>query len=347
MSRWIPDLQPRFESDQRTWMEWLVRNFEKLSRWTSIQPEPEVVSYGASITFNAGDGTPHGDLNATDFTGHQYAAGTALTILSNAVVTFGHNAIGYIWTGPTGVTVGLGGSHTAVATDLTPIGTADHNILTNRNLADQHPTAAITNLDNDQAVQDSRLTTLEQHPPRTDNPHQVTHDQLVGQSPEPDPHPVYQKKLPGMAMFGDADNFTLNTTASKLVNYTQSGEWNWTDQDDIDPVNGEMTIPQDGVYSVVGAVIGYQGNDTKEEWMEMRLHVVGANPSAGEYRVAEREIPTDKTDIRSLLFTATRLLYANDVLSLWVWGSTGLGTFDVDGTTFEVIQIAEIGDLAP
>ena len=305
------------------------------------------VTYGATITDDAGDGTPHGDLNATNFTGHPYAEGTALRIQANAVVTFGHKAIAYLWTGPSDVTVGIGGSHTAVATDLTPIGTADHALLVNREAANAHPQSAVTSLVTDQQTQDNRLTSLEQHPPLQTNPHQVTHDQLVGISPEPDPHPQYAKKLPGMVMFGGASNFTLNTTESKLINYPGACQWNWTDQGDIDPVAGEITIPQEGIYSITGGLIGYQGNDTKEEWMEMRMQIASANPSAGTYLVAEREIPTDKTNIRSLLSTAVRRLYQNDVISLWIWGSTGLGTFTVDSTTFEVVQIAEISDLAP
>ena len=164
-------------------------------------------------------------------------------------------------------------------------------------------------------------------------------------SPEPDPHPQYQKKLPGMVLGGGADNFTLNTTQSKLVNYPLAGQWNWTDQDDIDPAAGEITIPATGIYTVTGSLIGYQGNTNKEEWMEMRFRVV--NGGTTDYRVAEREIPTDKTDIRSLLFTLTRVFTAGDVLSLWVWGSTGLGTFTVDATTFEVIKIAEQSDIVP
>ena len=308
----------------------------------------EVLTYGALI---AGTGDVWTDVNATDFTDHPYAIGTALEIKANSVVTFGHNGVSYLWQGPRGVTVGVGGSHVSVADDYSPLGTADHSLLNKRDIADAHPTLSITGLDIKQTEQDSAIaantTLINNHKATNNQDHQITHDDLVGINPEPDPHPVYQKKLPGTAMFGDANNFTLNTTESKLVNYTNAGQWNWTDQDDVDPVNGEITIPQDGIYTITGALIGYQGNDNKEEWMEMRLHIVGTNPSAGEFRVAEREIPTDKTDIRSLLFTATRRLYANDVASLWVWGSTGLGTFDVDGTTFEIVQIAEIGDLAP
>lgn len=357
--RWVPELPLARDILPEEALEWLIRSYRSISDWSQkVQNEINqlagTITYGAQITFNAGDGTPHGDLNATDFTGHPYASPTiptALFIESNHIVTFGHNAIAYLWTGPTNVTVGIGGSYTAISTDLTPIGTADHTILVNRSNADQHPTAAITGLDAKQASQDSNISAntglINTHKATNNQDHQITHDMLVGQSPEPDPHPVYSKKLPGMAMFGDADDFTLNTTQSKLVNYEVAAQWNWTDQNDVDPANGEITIPQEGIYTVTGTLIGNQGNTNKEEWMEMRLVITGGNPSAGTYTVAEREIPTDKTSLRSLLSTFTRRLYTGDVLSLWIWGSTGLGTFSVDGTTFEVIQISEISGLTP
>lgn len=126
----------------------------------------------------AGTGNVEDDFNATDFTGHPNANGTALVIEPYNLLIIGHQNVAYIWIGPTGVEVGVGGNYTAVNSDFQPLGTADHALLTNRDAMDQHPQSAITNLVADQATQDSRLTTLEQHPPRTDNPHQVTHAQL-------------------------------------------------------------------------------------------------------------------------------------------------------------------------
>ena len=347
--RWVPELPPRRGEWTDTVLEWLIRSFRKISQWSEqIQREianlSGIVTYGAQIAFNAGDGTPHGDLNATDFTGHPYADATVTTALfieSNHIVTFGHNAVAYLWTGPTDVTVGVGGSHTAVATDLTPVGTADHNILTNRTLADQHPTAAITGLDAKQASQDSNISNntglINTHKATNNQDHQITHDMLVGQSPEPDPHPQYQQKQPAMILGGTTDNFTLNTTDSKLVNYSLYGETNTSGQ--IDPINGEITVPAAGVYTITANVAGAQGNSTKEEWIEIRLDLNGMDRGS----IAFLDVTTDKTTYRQLITVATRQFNAGDVLSLYMWASAGLGTFTVGGTSFEVSRVAEQG----
>lgn len=51
MIKWTPELQPRVQADQRTWMEWIVRNLEKLSRWTAshlsnADPHPQYALEG-------------------------------------------------------------------------------------------------------------------------------------------------------------------------------------------------------------------------------------------------------------------------------------------------------------
>ena len=348
---WKSDLPPNLQAPRRELVEWLVRNFRGLHYWSveidnSIEGLEGIVTYGASITDDAGDGTAHGDLNATDFTGHQYAdpdVPTSLQILSNAVVTFGHKAIAYQWQGPSDVTLGIGGSYTAIATDLVPIGTADHNILVNRSLADQHPTSAITGLDTKQASQDADILAntqnINNHKADYNNPHQVNHSQLPDVDPDPnDPHPIYQKVLPSIVMGGTTDSFTLNTTDSKLVNYSLSGEFGGS-VGNVDPTTGEITIPSDGIYTVTANVLGDQGNDTKEEWIELKLDVtvVGATRDI----IGFLDVTTDKTSTRQLISIATRGFQAGAVLSLWMWASSGLGTFTVYGTSFEVHKLSE------
>ena len=295
----------------------------------------EVLSYGATIP---GTGNVWDDLNATDFTGHQYAGvdgcvATALSIKTNSIVTFGHNAISYIWEGPRGVCVGVGGTYSAIAGDLVPLGTGDHAILTNRDIADAHPMAAITGLLADQTRQDSALAAHEGAP----DPHP---QYLL----ETDAEAIYQKKFPAMVLGGTTNSFTLNTTDSKLLNYSLSGQWNWPDDDDIDPLNGEISIPQDGIYRFTLQVLGDQGNDTKEEWIELKFDVTGG-PNPGRTRADILEVATDKTTGRSLKSTFTRGAVVGETVSLWMWASAGLGTFSVEATTFEVIKIAEIGEL--
>ena len=307
--------------------EFLGRQLLKISQsLASIDTEGgEVITYGASIS---GVGNVWDDLNVMDFTGEEFAgvdgcAATALSIKTNAIVTFGHSATAYIWEGPRGVCVGLGGNYAAVATDLVPIGTADHALLTNRDSADQHPQSAIegrgshanleadqisqdgrlSTLESSQAVQDGRLDTLETHPPLTDNPHGVRHDQLPDVGIDPlDPHPQYDRAHVGLLLGGTTNNFTLNTTDSKLVNYSLSAQYNWPDDNDINPVTGEITIPEDGIYQFTAHVLGDQGNDTKEEWIELRIDVVGG-PDPGRSRIDILEVATDKTTGRCLQAT--------------------------------------------
>ena len=308
----------------------------------------EILVYGASIP---GTGNVWDDLNVADFTGEEYAGvdgcvATALSIKTNSLVTFGHNLVAYIWQGPQGVCVGLGGTYAAVAGDLAPIGTGDHSILANRDQTDSHPQAAVTDLVADQNAQDSRLSALEVHPPLTTNPHQVRHDQLTDITDPVDPHPQYQQKGVSMLLGGTTDNFTLNSSDSKLVNYSQSAQWHWPDDDDINAAAGEITIPEDGIYRHTFQIMGDQGNDTKEEWIELRLDISGG-PDPGRTRADILDVTTDKTSGRSLKTTFSRPRYANEVVSLWMWASSGLGTFSVEATTFEIIKIADISELTP
>lgn len=100
----------------------------------------------ATIDFQSGDGLPAGDLNTTDFTGHADADGTALRVEVGDIYIFYHASAAYLWAGQRGVTVGLGGSYISIPADLVALSTDDHNSLINRDLDDQHPISAITDL---------------------------------------------------------------------------------------------------------------------------------------------------------------------------------------------------------
>lgn len=107
------------------------------------------------ITDDAGDGSPHGDLNATDFT--TQTGTTFATITPQSVVNFIHKSILYSWVGPKSVTVGVGGGYLAINSDLLAQGTADHALLVNLDQIDQHPIAAVTGLVAQQQAQDDAL----------------------------------------------------------------------------------------------------------------------------------------------------------------------------------------------
>ncbi len=349
---------------------WLAREFDQIRLYLDecCQEEEstsELLVYGSLVP---GTGNVWDDVNANDFTGEEYAgvdgcASTALSIKDNAVVFFGHNGVSYIWLGPTSVCVGTGGTYTSTSGDYGPLGTGDHSALSNRDVADSHPQTAIggrgstADLQADQLEQDQNLSN---HIGNSNNPHNTAHTNLssgIGTNTHDqiddhidnvvtDPHPQYQQKGVSMLLGGTTDNFTLNSSDSKLVNYSQSAQWHWPDDNDIDPTNGEITIPEDGIYRHTFQILGDQGNDTKEEWIELRLDISGG-PTPGRTRADILDVTTDKTSGRSLKTTFSRPRYANEVVSLWMWASSGLGTFSVEATTFEIIKIADISELTP
>lgn len=349
---------------------WLAREFDQIRLYLDecCQEEEstsELLVYGSLVP---GTGNVWDDVNANDFTGEEYAgadgcASTALSIKDNAVVFFGHNGVSYIWLGPTSVCVGTGGTYTSTSGDYGPLGTGDHSALSNRDVADSHPQTAIggrgstADLQADQLEQDQNLSN---HIGNSNNPHNTAHTNLssgIGTNTHDqiddhidnvvtDPHPQYSMKLPAMVLGGTTDNFTLNTSASKLVNYSQSAQWNWPDDNDIDPVGGDITIPQDGIYRFTAHILGDQGNDTKEEYIEFRMNRTGGS-DPGQFRIDILEVATDKTTGRCLQATYTRPAYTTETYSLYMWASAGLGTFSVEATTFEIVQIADIGELTP
>lgn len=140
--------------------------------------EETIVSFGITATDDAGDGTVESDVNATDFTSQ--LGTTFAPIENNYLVTVVHKAVAYLYQGPRPVNLGVGGDYVSVADDYTALGTADHNLLTNRTLADQHPQSAITDLLTDQATQDQNL---------------LDHEAA------PDPHPQYALESAAIAAF--------------------------------------------------------------------------------------------------------------------------------------------------
>ena len=89
------------------------------------------------------------DLNAMDFAGNAVpdpAPNTFLGLPEGSVSIFVHNGSSYYWVGPRGstISVGLGGTHVAVATDLAPTGVvADHAGLPDL-ATSGHPSGVIT-----------------------------------------------------------------------------------------------------------------------------------------------------------------------------------------------------------
>lgn len=108
-----------------------------------------VTSIRGILNEDAGDGTPHGDLNATNFVGQAEPdpdPETFITIPDGALVQFFHKGVSYFWAGPSGVSVGVGGDYTAVEGELQAAGVSDHGLLVGRTDPDAHPIGAVTGL---------------------------------------------------------------------------------------------------------------------------------------------------------------------------------------------------------
>jgi len=87
----------------------------------AVDTDAAVGSWSAVTTVNTG-GAIEADVNAEDWTGHPNAdTGTtsALFMDEQSVVYFGNDTnTAYLWGGPKGVTVGLGGSYVATSADF-------------------------------------------------------------------------------------------------------------------------------------------------------------------------------------------------------------------------------------
>lgn len=140
-----------------------------------------------------------------------------------------------------------------------------------------------------------------------------------------------QKKQPYFILYGSADNFTFDTSASKLVNYTEEGIANAGSLSTVDASAGEITIPSTGAWKVTTLLIGQQGSVTKEESMTLQIDVDAAKSDIWVFDVA-----TDKTTTRSFGSSFTRIFTAGEVVSLYCVASANMGTFTVDEVTFEI-----------
>ncbi|RLD04871.1 MAG: hypothetical protein DRI65_09910, partial [Chloroflexota bacterium] len=150
-------------------------------------PQPNIATNGFKTTDDAGGGDAISDLNATDFTGQEPIIVTAADIPLSSITTFVHKDVAYNWVGPTNVTVGLGGSYVAQAGDLVGVGTADHAVLVNLGVIDQHPINAIIGLVTEQTAQDTATALVQTN--------------LNTHVAAPDPHPLYALEAAVLAHF--------------------------------------------------------------------------------------------------------------------------------------------------
>ena len=185
------------------------------------------------------------------------------------------------------MTVGIGGSYIAVAGDFAAIGTADHSLLVNRNLPDQHETADITGLDADQAaqdaatalvqtnlddyetdndaaqaVQDSRLGTLETRADETDTEQgiqdgdiQTNADNFANHLVASDPHPQYALEAAVLANFVAAGYVSVGNDAPEAFPDITSTFQTYSGWDSLlldPPRNAQNALPDGLIFEANG-----------------------------------------------------------------------------------------------
>ena len=108
---------------------------------------PDLNLFTVAATEDAGDGTVWGDMNATNFTGHEHASKvvlTALDVFEDESLRVTHKNILYDYVGIQPVLLGAGGNKTLIAADFEVIPGSPHESLQGRDAVDSHPISAIT-----------------------------------------------------------------------------------------------------------------------------------------------------------------------------------------------------------
>jgi hypothetical protein len=142
------------------------------------------------------------------------------------------------------------------------------------------------------------------------------------------------KSIPRMFLLGDADDFTLDTTDSTIVNYDDGGALG---EVPIEPdlVTGEITIPTTGAYTVTLFIIGVQGNQVQNQSIVLSLGI-----DAVLVPVASIDVATNQTSIRSLSATLTRGFPKDSIITMSMFATGDLGLFAVSQASLELTLIA-------
>lgn len=142
------------------------------------------------------------------------------------------------------------------------------------------------------------------------------------------------KSIPRMFLLGDADDFTLDTNDSTIVNYDDGGALG---EVPIEPdlVTGEITIPTTGAYTVTLFIIGVQGNQVQNQSIVLSLGI-----DAVLVPVASIDVATNQTSIRSLSATLTRGFPKDSIITMSMFATGDLGLFAVSQASLELTLIA-------
>jgi len=141
---------------------------------------------------------------------------------------------------------------------------------------------------------------------------------------------------PRMYLGGLPDPIFLDTTPKKLVNYTLVGAIGDVPIEP-DPVNGTITFPVEGLYTVKIYVVGIQPSNDQDETARLLVEYQGLLLEASVY-----EVTSNKTDLMSFSASLTREFSAGETLALYMDATGTLETFEFQGATLEVTIVSAI-----
>ena len=139
------------------------------------------------------------------------------------------------------------------------------------------------------------------------------------------------RAAPRMFLMWDADNINpLDTTDSKVVNYTQGG---FLGDVPVEPdqVLGNITIPKDGAYRLTAYIAGSQPSVTQNDTMRLLIDVNGT-----PIPIVVLDVASNQTDDRTFAATLTRSFDADDVVSMWMDATIDFGIFLILQVSLEI-----------
>ena len=163
----------------------------------------------------------------------------------------------------------------------------------------------------------------------------ILFEEHIDQNVEPDPHPQYQFKQPAVSMYGTADNFTLNATASRIDNYQSKVAYSGGNASNADQANGTQEIAEDGTYKVTAYLQGTKTNALTNETVELILDV-----DATQVVIDSKDLSNTSSDEVTLKAEFMQDFTTGDTLSLYGNATDDFGAFTVRYTTFEVEKVA-------
>jgi hypothetical protein len=144
--------------------------------------------------------------------------------------------------------------------------------------------------------------------------------------------------IPAMYLYGNPGDLLLTPVDVKIENYA-NGASDGNVPVEPDPVTGDITIPETGLYSGTAFIYGEQGNPDKNEQIHMLVDIQFAIGGSLRYPISVADVATQFTTSRVLNGSLTGQLSEGDVMSLWMSATADLGLLTTEQSTFELLRV--------